>query len=117
VTVVCLLIAGGLAWLPQLGEDNSVADSADTGDGSLVAIWTEGSAEIAANAPANGIASERANADESVAFADAGDDETDSDDDSMLAANDDYNVPGWMIAAVEKGNSWGPGTDVEIREN
>jgi anti-sigma factor RsiW len=114
---ICLLIAGGLAWLPRLGDDSSIADSTGTGAGSLVAIWTDGSAAIASETPANGMATDRANGDEAAALADAADDDADLDDDAVLVADDDYNVPGWMIAAVEKGNSLAPGTDVEIREN
>jgi len=117
VAAVWLLAAGGLSLLPRMSDrDEIAADDADTGAGSLVAIWTEGSAEIAAEAPTSGMATNRAT-DAAVASPEVGNDDADPDNDSVLVADDDYNVPGWMIAAVAKGNSWAPGTDVEIREN
>jgi hypothetical protein len=114
---VCVLAAAGLSLLPMLNPEGiATFDRTDSGAGSLVAIWTEGSAEIGSETSTSGMAADRPNVDEAVAFADTGDDEADGNDDSVFVAGDDYNVPGWMIAAVEKGNSWAPSTD-EIREN
>jgi len=110
---VCVLAAGGLLMLPKTVDHDGIASQvADASAGSLVAIWSEQSAEISSDAQASGTEAERTSAVDGVAVADP-----DDDDDSVLIADGDYDVPGWMIAAVEKGNSWAPGTDIEIREN
>ena len=121
VAAVCLLAAGGLFLLP-LGSDNqdqAALDHADASAGSLVAIWTERSAETAADAPTTGVAGpDRLNADDALSFADADDAADDLAADSVLIADDDYDVPGWMIAAVENGHSWAPDRPaLEIQEN
>jgi hypothetical protein len=120
VAAVCLLAAGGLSLLPLTGDNQEEAavDHADTSAGSLVAIWTERSAETAAEAPLAGAAGpDRVNAEGVPSFADT-DAADDSAADSALVAEDDYDVPGWMIAAVENGKSWRPDdSDTEIRGN
>jgi anti-sigma factor RsiW len=121
VTAVCLLAAGGLFLLP-LGsdiQDQAALDHADASAGSLVAIWTERSAETAADAPTTGVAgSDRLNADDAISFADADDAADDLTADSVLIADGDYDVPGWMIAAVENGHSWAPERPaLEFQEN
>jgi hypothetical protein len=81
--------------------------------GSLVAIWSERSAETAAEAPTTaGAGSDRANGNDALSFADADDVAGDLAGDSVLIADDDYDVPGWMIAAVSPDSS-----ATEIREN
>jgi hypothetical protein len=114
VAAVCLLAAGALSLLPVISDhqDEAALDHADAGAGSLVAIWTERSAETAAEAPTTGLAgTDRVTADAGPSFADG-------DDDSVLIADDDYDVPGWLIAAVESGHSWSPNSSAsDIREN
>ncbi len=120
VAAVCVLVAGGLSFLPLTGDNQQEAavEHGDTSAGSLVAIWTERSAETAAEAPLAGAAGpDRVNAEDVPSFADT-DAADDSAADSALMAEDDYDVPGWMIAAVENGKSWRPDdADTEIREN
>lgn len=116
VAAVCLLVAGGLSLLPRSSDQPELAalDHADTSAGSLVAIWTERAAETAADLSTTGAASpDRVNAEDGPAFADAED-----ADDAALVAEDDYDVPGWMIAAVGESNRWSPdGSATEVREN
>jgi hypothetical protein len=115
VAAVCLLVAGGLSVLPRTGDPQELValDHADAGAGSLVAIWTERSAETAADLSTTGAGPDRMNAEDGPAFADAGD-----ADDAALVAEDDYDVPGWMIAAVGESNRWSPdGSATEVREN
>jgi hypothetical protein len=120
---VCVVVAGGLSWLsaPNAPRDATALDRAD-GAGSLVAIWTEQSAEAAEESPTTGaVAGEHANADETVssavAVADA-DDLNGTDEDEVLIADDDYNVPGWMIAAVDNSHSFSPESpSMDVQEN
>jgi hypothetical protein len=120
---VCVVVAGGLSWLsaPNTPQDATALDRAD-GAGSLVAIWTEQSAEAAEESPTTGaVAGEHANADETVSsavsVADA-DDLNGTDEDEVLIADDDYNVPGWMIAAVDNSHSFTPGNpSMDVQEN
>jgi hypothetical protein len=113
---VCLLVAGGLSLLPRSSDQPELAvlDHSDAGAGSLVAIWTEQSAETAAGLGTTGSAGpDRVNTEDGPAFADAED-----ADDAALVAEDDYDVPGWMIAAVGESNRWSPdGSATEVREN
>jgi hypothetical protein len=121
VVAVCLLAAAGLSLLPISGDhqDAITSDDADAGAGSLVAIWTERSAETAADSPTVGLAgADRMNADGAPSFSAADDAEADSVADSVLIADDDYDVPAWMIAAVESSTSWRPDSSaVEFQEN
>ncbi len=110
---VCVVVAGGLTWLTTENNspDAAALDRAD-GAGSLVAIWTEESAATAAESPTGGaVTGDHASSDETVAsgvaVADA-DDLDGMDDDDVLIADDDYNVPGWMIAAVDNSHSFAP---------
>ncbi|HEV7999842.1 MAG TPA: hypothetical protein VGP63_08185 [Planctomycetaceae bacterium] len=116
VAAVCLLVAGGRSLLPRSGDQTEVAalDHPDASAGSLVAIWTERSAETAADLSTTGAASpDRVNAEDGPSFAAAED-----ADDAALVAEDDYDVPGWMIAAVGESNRWSPdGSATEVREN
>jgi anti-sigma-K factor RskA len=94
---VCVLVAGGLSLLPVGNQPNEMTwDPADASAGSLVAIWTEESAEIAEQPATQSVISERANVDS---------DGNAADGDSVLMADDDSDIPGWMIAAVEEGHS------------
>jgi hypothetical protein len=121
---VCVVVAGGLSWLsaPNTPQDATALDRADGGAGSLVAIWTEQSAEAAEESPTTGaVAGEHANADETVSsavsVADA-DDLNGTDEDEVLIADDDYNVPGWMIAAVDNNHSFSPESpSMDVQEN
>jgi hypothetical protein len=126
---VCVVVAGGLSWLsaPNTPQDATALDRAD-GAGSLVAMWTEQSAEAAEESSTTGaVAGEHANADETVAVsagagvavADAdADDLNGTDEDEVLIADDDYNVPGWMIAAVDNSHSFTPGNpSMDVQEN
>jgi anti-sigma factor RsiW len=117
VAAVCLLAAAGLWLLPISGDhqDAITSDDADAGAGSLVAIWTERSAETAADSPVVGLpGADRMNADGAPSFSAVDDAEADS----VLIADDDYDVPAWMIAAVESGTSWRPDSSaVEFQEN
>jgi hypothetical protein len=126
---VCIVVAGGLSWLssPNTPQDATALDRAD-GAGSLVAMWTEQSAEAAEESSTTGaVAGEHANADETVAVsagagvavADAdADDLNGTDEDEVLIADDDYNVPGWMIAAVDNSHSFTPGNpSMDVQEN
>ena len=120
---VCVVVAGGLTWLttPNNSPDIAALDRAD-GAGSLVALWTEESAANAEESPTGGaVAGDHASADETVssgaAVADA-DDLDGLDEDDVLIADDDYNVPGWMIAAVENGHSFAPeNRSLDVEEN
>jgi anti-sigma factor RsiW len=115
VAAVCLLAAGGLSLLPFTSDDQEqvATDRADASAGSLVAIWSERSAETAAEAPSTaGAGGDRANVDDALSFADADDVAGDLATDSVLIADDDYDVPGWLIAAVSPDSS-----ATEIREN
>ncbi len=122
VAAVCLLVAGGLSFFAAIGDhEMAVTDQEDAGAGSLVAIWTEQSAEAAAASPTLGLSgADRLNADNSNAdnmIADNGS-VADDDDDPVLIADDDYDVPGWMIAAVENGKSFSPDSSPnDVREN
>jgi len=117
VVAVCLLAAAGLSLLSISGDhqDAITSDDADTSAGSLVAIWTERSADTAADPSSVGLTgANRTNADGTPSFSAA----DDADADSVLIADDDYDVPTWMIAAVEGGTSWRPdNSDVEFLEN
>ncbi len=116
---VCVVVGGGLSWLsaPNTPQDATAWDHADAGAGSLVAIWTEQSAEAAEESPTTGaVAGDHANANESATVADA-DDLNGMDDDEVLIADDDYNVPGWMIAAVDNNHSFTPGNPSDVQEN
>ena len=117
VVAVCLLAAAGLSLLPISGDhqDAITSDDADAGAGSLVAIWTERSADTAADPSTVGLTgANRTNADGAPSFSAADDAEADS----VLIADDDYDVPAWMIAAVESGTSWRPDSSaVEFQEN
>ena len=111
---VCVLVAGGLALLPVIHSgDGATAERTETSAGSLVAIWTEQSAEMAEDSPTIASAGmDQLNADNPSALSEDADDPA---DDSVLVADDDYDVPGWMIAAVENGRSFrpdSPGTGV-----
>jgi anti-sigma factor RsiW len=121
VAAVCLLAAAGLWLLPISGDhqDPITSDDADGGAGSLVAIWTERSVETAADSPTVALTgADHMNADGAPSFAAADDAEADSLADSVLIADDDYDVPAWMIAAVENGTSWRPDSSaVEFQEN
>jgi hypothetical protein len=116
---VCFLTAG-LSFLPLVSDrqERLSSDQSDGGAGSLVAIWTERSAETATDAPiAGAAASDGVNAEEALSFADA-DDAAGDLGDSVLIADDDYNVPVWMLAAVDNGNSWSSdNSPADIREN
>jgi anti-sigma-K factor RskA len=113
---VCLLVAGGLLLLP-IDQQQAASDNSDTGAGSLVAIWTDRSAESAPDAIASEVGgADRASADELLSLTETDDAMADLASDSVLIADDDYNVPGWLIAAV--GGNWNPdGPPAEIREN
>jgi anti-sigma factor RsiW len=121
VAAVCLLAAAGLSLLSISGDhqDAITSDDADASAGSLVAIWTERSADTATDPSTVGLAgANRTNADGAPSFSAADDAESDSVADSVLIADDDYDVPAWMIAAVESGTSWRPdNSDVEFLEN
>ncbi len=108
VAAVCLLAAGGLSLLPFTSDDQErvATDHADASAGSLVAIWSERSAETAAGGRRSlePPGADRVNAEGVPSFADT-DAADDSAADSALVAEDDYDVPGWMIAAVENGKS------------
>jgi len=121
VAAVCLLAAAGLSLLSISGDhqDAITSDDPDAGAGSLVAIWTEGSADTAADTSTVGLTdANRTNADGAPSFSAADDAESDSVADSVLIADDDYDVPGWMIAAVESSTSWRPDSSaVEFQEN
>jgi hypothetical protein len=120
---VCVVVAGGLSWLsaPSNPQETAAGEHAD-GASSLVAIWTEQSAEAAEESSTRGaVAGEHANAGETassgVAVADA-DDLNGTDEDEVLIADDDYNVPGWMIAAVDNNHSFSPGNpSTDVQEN
>jgi anti-sigma-K factor RskA len=116
VAAVCLLVAGGLSLLP-IDQQQAASDNSDTGAGSLVAIWTDRSAESAPDAIASEVGgADRASADELLSLTETDDAMADLASDSVLIADDDYNVPGWLIAAV--GGNWNPdGPPAEIREN
>ena len=124
---VCIVVAGGLSWLsaPNTPQDATALDRAD-GAGSLVAMWTEQSAEAAEESSTTGaVAGEHANADETVALSEGAgvavadaDDLNGTDEDEVLIADDDYNVPGWMIAAVDNSHSFTPGNpSMDVQEN
>jgi anti-sigma factor RsiW len=117
VAAVCLLAAAGLSLLSISGDhqDAITSDDVDASAGSLVAIWTEGSADTAADTSTVGLTdANRTNADGAPSFSAADDAEADS----VLIADDDYDVPAWMITAVESGTSWRPGNSpVEFEEN
>jgi anti-sigma-K factor RskA len=117
VAAVCLLAAGGLSLLPILDRQRTVSDNSDTGAGSLVAIWTDRSAESAPDAVASEVGgADRASADDLLSLTESDDAVGDLASDSVLIADDDYQVPGWLIAAV--GGNWNPdGSPAEIREN
>jgi hypothetical protein len=121
VAAVCLLAAVGLSLLSINGDhqDAITSDDADASAGSLVAIWTERSADTPADQSTVGLTeANRANADGAPSVSAADDAEADSAADSVLIADDDYDVPAWMIAAVESGTSWRPdNSDVEFLEN
>jgi anti-sigma-K factor RskA len=116
VAAVCLLVAGGLSLLPRSTDQPELAalDRADAGAGSLVAIWTERSAETAADLSPTGAAGpDRVSAEDVASFTSAED-----ADDVALVGEEDYDVPGWMIAAVGESNLWSPdGSATEVREN
>jgi hypothetical protein len=105
VAAVCLLAAGGLSLLPVISPEGSITfDRTDTSAGSLVAIWAEGSAESAADSSSVSlIGPGRASAENGGSSANAGDAAGDEAPDSVLIADDEYNVPAWMIAAIENG--------------
>jgi hypothetical protein len=117
VAAVCLLMAGGLSLLPIIDRQQAASDNSDAGAGSLVAIWTDRSAESAPDAVLNEAGgADRASADELLSLTETDDAMADLASDSVLIADDDYNVPGWLIAAV--GGNWNPdGAPAEIREN
>lgn len=117
VAAVCLLAAGGLSLLPIVDRQEMASDNSDTGAGSLVAIWTDRSAESAPDAvPSEVGGADRAGADDLLSLTETDDAMADLASDSVLIADDDYNVPGWLIAAV--GGNWNPdGPPAEIREN
>ena len=121
VAAVCLLAAAGLSLLSISSDrqDAITSDDADASAGSLVAIWTERSADTAADPSTVGLTgANRTNADGAPPFSAADDADADSAADSVLIADDDYDVPTWMIAAVEGGTSWRPdNSDVEFLEN
>ncbi len=128
---VCVVVAGGLSWLsaPNAPQDATAWDP-DAGAGSLVAIWTEQSAEAAEQSTTGAVAGDRANADETVAVSEGAgvavadaDDLNGTDEDEVLIADDDYNVPGWMIGAVDNSHSFTPGNfspdspSMDVQEN
>jgi hypothetical protein len=121
VAAVCVLAAGALTLLPVIGDhqEGATSDRADTG--SLVAIWTERSTESAPESAAGAAAGDLGGMaglapDEALTLVDPDDAAVDSETDAMLLADEDYNVPGWMIAAV--GGKWNAdGSPAEIREN
>jgi hypothetical protein len=119
VAAVCVLVAGGLSLLPVIGDhqDQAALDRTDTGASSLVAIWTERSTESAPDAAASELGgTDRISSDGALALVDPDDAAGDLADDSVLIADDDYDVPGWLIAAV--GGKWNAdGSGPEIREN
>jgi len=121
VAAVCLLAAAGLFWLSISGDhqDAITSDDADASAGSLVAIWTERSADTVADPSTVGLTGvNHTNADGAPSFSAADDADADSVADSVLIADDDYDVPAWMIAAVESGTSWRPdNSDVDFLEN
>ena len=123
---VCVVVAGGLSWLsaPNASQEATAWDHADGGAGSLVAIWTEQSAETAEESPTTGaVAGEHANANETAAVSEGAavadaDDLNGTEEDEVLVADDDYNVPGWMIAAVDNNHSFSPeNPSLDVQEN
>lgn len=117
---VCLLIAGGLVLIPKSGTQRaeSAFDRSDAGAGSLVAIWTDRTAETAADASVGGLSEpEHAGTDDALSYADADDVEADATDDAVLIADDNYDVPTWLIAAVGGDNWRVDGSATDIREN
>jgi hypothetical protein len=119
-TAVCVLIAGGLVLIPKSGTqlDELAVDRSDAGAGSLVAMWTEGTAETAGETSGSGVAdSDRAASDNALSFADTDEDEVDAADDGVIVADGSYDVPAWMLAAVGNDSMGIDGPATDIREN